>query len=118
VVTAKRKTVEAVGSSQVCIDKAKGSKGAENEGVRRQVSQYLLKGISWNVEYEDGLGISKGESWLSGNGCLKVAVYSGNSSCPKEDSSFVEKVRVDKLQNSIMIYHKSNSNFKSHINFC
>jgi hypothetical protein len=35
---AKRKTVGAVGSSRACIDKAKGRKGAENEGVRRQVS--------------------------------------------------------------------------------
>ena len=78
----------------------------------------MLKGISLNVEYEDGSGTSKGESWLWGNGCLKVAVYSGNSSCPKEDSSFVEKVSVDKSGNSITIYHKSNNNFKSHINFC
>jgi len=60
-----------VGSSQVCTHKAKGSKGDRNEGVRRQVSGYLLKGISFNVECEDVSRISKGESRLWGNGWLK-----------------------------------------------
>lgn len=66
VVTAQRKTIEVAGSPRLCTNKAKGSKGVRNEGLSSQVSGFLLKGTSSEVEDEDGSGISLGESRLGG----------------------------------------------------